>query len=160
QSLVVNASAYRALTLICGETFCQNSEARDLGERLVSFVRASQRDDGSWPYALESKGDDFVDHFHTCFVLKNLAKIHTVTADDKAWDAVKKGFAYYETALFDDRGLPKPFAEGGSRLLKYNLYDFAETINLGVLLRERIPGAFEKALFVARETVERFQLPD
>jgi hypothetical protein len=160
RSLIINASAYRAFTLIRGATLRQNSEARDLGECLVRFVLSSQRDDGSWPYALEEKGDDFVDHFHTCFVLKNLSKVYAITGDETLWNAIEKGYAYYEKALFDGRGLPKPFAVGGNRLLKYSLYDFAEAINLGVLMRERIPRAFDKALFVAHETVYKLQLPD
>jgi len=160
KSLVINASAYRAFMLIMGASLFSNFEAAELGKRLLRFVLDSQRPDGSWPYALEEKGDDFVDHFHSCFVLKNLAKIYEVNQGEGLWSAIEKGYAYYEKELFDASGLPKPFSEGGNRLLKYSLYDFAEAINLGILLRTRIPRAFERSVSVARETANRFQLAD
>ena len=43
-------------------------------ERNLNFVLRSQQADGSWYYAADGVRD-FVDHFHTCFVLKALAKI-------------------------------------------------------------------------------------
>lgn len=160
ESLVINASAYRAFVLMKSSVLFSTGDAGDMAMSLVRFVLESQRDDGSWPYALEEKGDDFVDHFHTCFVLKNLVKIHEVVPDGTIWKAIEKGHAYYERALFDRKGLPRPFSEGGNRLLKYNLYDFAEAINLGHLLRDRLPGAFEMAIHIAGETAARFQLTD
>src|SRR6185369_15178107 len=87
-------------------------------------------------------------------------KITEIGPSDEVWEAIEKGFAYYEKELFDQRGLPKPFAKGRGKLAKYHLYDFAEAINLGVLLRDRIPHAFEKAFVIAREAVGRFQLDD
>lgn len=160
RSLIINASAYRAFVLISGNEISSNAPARELGEKLVRFVISSQQADGSWPYALEIKGDDFVDHFHTCFVLKNLAKLYVLTGDSDIGLAIERGYFYYENMLFYDDGLPRPFSVGGDRSLKYNLYDFAEAINLGVLLRDLIPRAFDRALQVANATVQRFQLSD
>ena len=94
---------------------------------------------------LEEKGDDFIDHFHTCFVLKNLAKSLAVNGDAQIRESIERlGYAFYEANLFDRLGLPIPFAEGGNRLLRYSMYDFAEAIDLGVLLRDLIPRAFER----------------
>ena len=159
-SFVINASAYRAFVLITGGRLFGNKQADDLGQRLVQFVTNRQRADRSWPYALETKGDDFVDHFHTCFVLKNLAKIHAVNRDPEILKTIEKGYTYYGTTLFHDDGLPRPFSVGGDRSLKYNLYDFAEAINLGVVLRDIIPRAFERSTTIAHAAVERFQLDD
>ena len=159
-SLVINASAYRAFVLITGGRIFGNKKADDLGRRLVQFVINRQRADRSWPYALETKGDDFVDHFHTCFVLKNLAKIYAVNDDPEILRTIEKGYVYYEKSLFYDDGLPRPFSVGGDRSLKYNLYDFAEAVNLGVVLRDRVPRAFDRAVSVAQAAVERFQLMD
>jgi hypothetical protein len=83
---------------------------------------------------------DFIDHFHTCFVMKALAKIHTLTGHDGCLAALEKGTAYYLTNLFDADGLPKPFSKA-PRLTVYKreLYDCAECINLCLLLRDRFP---------------------
>lgn len=160
RSLVINASAYRAFVLATAASRFPMSQAAELSDRLVMFVLESQRSDGSWPYALEEKGDDFVDHFHTCFVLKNLYKVFLINESVAIWDAVEKGYSYYENKLFDADDLPKSFAAGKFGLLRYGLYDFAEAIALGCLLRGRIPQSFEMATRVANIAVERFQLPD
>ena len=160
RSLVINASAYRAFVLIRGGEMFDRFDAIELGNRLVDFVLESQQPDGSWPYALEKSGDDFVDHFHTCFVLKNLTKVFQLNSDNRIWRAIENGYAFYREKLFDKHSLPIPFAVGGNRLLRYSMYDFAEAIILGVLLRDLVPGAFERSLQIAVETAKRFQLPD
>jgi hypothetical protein len=93
-------------------------------------------------------------------VLKNLTKIFGLTDDKNVLAAIERGYAYYETALFDRDGLPKPFSVGGDRSLRYSLYDFAEAVNLGILLRSHVPRAFERSIFIAEKIVGRFQLPD
>jgi len=99
----------------------------------------NQNRDGSWYYAVDGVRD-FIDHFHTCFVMKALAKIHTLTGHETCKEALSKGVAYYLKNLFDEDGLPKPFSKA-PRLTVYKreLYDCAECINLCLLLRDRFP---------------------
>src|SRR2546428_5351715 len=103
----------------------------------MSFVLENQNPDGSWYYAADGVRD-FVDHYHTCFVMKALAKIHRLTGHEPCLEALAKGVAYYLENLFDDEGLPKPFSKA-PRLTVYKreLYDCAECINLCLLLRDR-----------------------
>ena len=72
--------------------------------------------------------------------MKALAKIHTLTGDEACREALSRGVKYYLANLFDDDGLPKPFARA-PRLTVYKreLYDCAEAINLCLLLRDRFP---------------------
>ena len=53
-------------------------------------------------------------------------------------EAIECGVNYYVKNLFDDEGLPKPFSRR-PRLTVYRreLYDYAECINVGVLLKGR-----------------------
>lgn len=136
---VVNASAYRA-ALLCQayETF-GDERYRDTAHRNLAFVLDSQNDDGSWPYAVDGKRN-FIDHFHTCFVLKGLAKSERITGDAALTRAIESGVSYYVDHLFDEDGLPKPFSRR-PRLTVYRreLYDCAECLNLGALLRGRFP---------------------
>ena len=103
------------------------------------LVLETQNPDGSWFYALDHVRD-FVDHFHTCFVLKALAKIYRLTRDQRIDEALEKGVEYYVCNLFDKDGLPKPFSRA-PRLTVYKreLYDCAECINVCLLLRSRFP---------------------
>jgi len=116
-----------------------NEDYWRIAERNLNFVLENQNPDGSWYYAMDGVRD-FIDHFHTCFVMKALAKIYTLTGHEGCLAALEKGVAYYLTNLFDENGLPKPFSRA-PRLTVYKreLYDCAECINLCLLLRDRFP---------------------
>ncbi len=134
---VVNASAYRAFLLTSAALQFSRDDYMQIADRNLNFVLRSQRSDGSWPYATDGVRD-FVDHFHTCFVLKALAKIERLTGHEACRAAIDGGVRYYVAHLFDENGLPKPFSHA-PRLTVYRreLYDYAECINLAVLLRGR-----------------------
>jgi hypothetical protein len=136
---VINAAAYRAFLLTSASKVLCNEHYRRIAERNLNFVLENQNPDGSWFYAVDGVRD-FVDHFHTCFVMKALAKIYTLTGYSGIVDALTKGVSYYVDNLFDSDGLPKPFSKA-PRLTVYKreLYDCAECINLCLLLRDRFP---------------------
>jgi hypothetical protein len=134
---VINASAYRAFLLTRAAADFENERYREVADRNLSFVLESQNPDGSWYYSIDGKRD-FVDHFHTCFVLKALAKIQQLTRNHSCAMSIERGISYYIRNLFDSDGLPKPFSRR-PRLTVYRneLYDYAECISLAVLLRGR-----------------------
>jgi hypothetical protein len=136
---VINASAYRAFLLIRAAVDFSEAQYRKVAEKNLNFVIESQNADGSWYYSTDGQRD-FVDHFHTCFVLKALAKIEALTGSRECTKAIERGVDYYVENLFD-RSLPKPFSRR-PRLTVYRreLYDCAECINLAVLLRGRFPA--------------------
>jgi len=136
---VINAAAYRAFLLTSASQLFSNDEYWHIAERNLNFVLERQNQDGSWFYAVDGVRD-FVDHYHTCFVMKALAKIHSLTGHEGCLEALNKGVEYYLTNLFAEDGLPKPFAKA-PRLTVYKreLYDCAECINLCLLLRDRFP---------------------
>ncbi len=157
---VVNASAYRAFLL--------TQAAHDLGGRAVSAGRRAKPElrpgragaDGSWPYATDGQRG-FVDHFHTCFVLKALAKIEQLTGASRCAEAIARGVDYYVKQLFDADGLPRPFARA-PRLTVYRreLYDYAECLNLAVLLRGRFPSLDASLSSVVADVLQRWVKPD
>lgn len=134
---VINASAYRAFLLTRAAVDFSERKYQAVAERNLNFVVEAQNDDGSWYYSIDGKRD-FVDHFHTCFVLKALTKIEHLTGNSACTQAIERGVHYYLNNLFDEQGLPKPFSRR-PRLTVYRreLYDCAECINLAVLLRGR-----------------------
>ncbi len=134
---VINASAYRAFLLTRAALDFSREDYQKAAARNLAFVIESQNADGSWYYSTDGERD-FVDHFHTCFVMKALAKIEALTANPYCTKAIERGVDYYVKNLFDDEGLPKPFSRR-PRLTVYRreLYDYAECINLAVLLRGR-----------------------
>jgi hypothetical protein len=157
---VVNANAYRAFLLTCASVDFSESKYRVVAERNLNFVLEAQNADGSWYYSTDG-ARDFVDHFHTCFVMKALAKIEALTAHPGCTSALQRGVDYYVKNLFDEKGLPKPFSRR-PRLTVYRreLYDFAESINLSVLLRGRFPKLDENLSLVLRDIMTNWQRAD
>jgi hypothetical protein len=142
---VINSAAYRAFLLTsASQVFCDEDYWK-IAERNLNFVLETQNPDGSWFYAVDGVRD-FIDHYHTCFVMKALAKIHALTGHPGCLEALSKGVKYYLENLFSKDGLPKPFSKA-PRLTVYKreLYDWAECINLCLLLQDRFP-ALERTL--------------
>jgi hypothetical protein len=139
QGGVINASAYRASMLTSAGKFFNNAELLKIAGGNVNFVLENQNADGSWPYAKDGMRD-FVDHFHTCFVMKALAKIYQLNGDQRILAALAKGVDYYLKNLFGEDGMPRPFSKAPRlTLYKCELYDCAECINLCLLLRQDFP---------------------
>ena len=156
---VINASAYRAFLLTRASVDLGDDRYWKVAERNLNFVLEQQQPDGSWFYAVDSR--DFIDHFHTCFVLKALAKIEKLTGHRGCHESIKNGIRYYVENLFDENGLPKPFSKA-PRLAVYKreLYDYAECINLATLLKGRFGRLDELLTTVLEDLLSRWQKPD
>lgn len=154
---VVNASAYRAFLLTKAAFEFSEEKFRERAERNMYFVLESQNPDGSWYYAMDGTRN-FIDHFHTCFVMKALAKIERLTGNRDCTAALERGVGYYVAHLFDEKGLPKPFSKA-PRLTIYRreLYDYAECINLSTLLRGRFPLLERRLESVVGDILTRWQ---
>lgn len=160
QGGVVNASAYRAFLLTAASIKFGREDYRRAAERNLNFVLRCQQPNGSWFYAADGVRD-FVDHFHTCFVLKSLAKIEQLTSHPGCARAIEAGVAYYVQNLFDEAGLPKPFARAPRlTVYRHELYDYAECINLGGLLRDRFPKLDERLTATVADLLENWRKPD
>jgi hypothetical protein len=157
---VINAAAYRSFMLASASQIFSREDYWLAAERNLNFVLANQNPDGSWFYAVDGVRD-FVDHYHTCFVMKALAKIHTLTGHAATLEALSKGVEYYLNNLFDADGLPKPFSRA-PRLTVYKreLYDCAECINLCLLLRDRLPVLNKTLEKVVKNVLDTWVKPD
>jgi hypothetical protein len=71
---VINAAAYRAFLLTSASEALGRDDYRAMAERNLRFVL--ENSEPGWVLVLRDDGvRDFVDHFHTCFVLKALARL-------------------------------------------------------------------------------------
>jgi hypothetical protein len=154
---VVNANAYRAFLLTSASIEFDDARFRNVADRNLNFALEAQNSDGSWYYAKDGQRS-FVDHFHTCFVLKALTKIEALTGRRECTAAIERGVEYYVQNLFDEKGLPRPFARA-PRLTVYRreLYDYAECINLAVLLRGRCPQLDARLNTVLQDILTNWQ---
>ena len=63
--------------------------------------------------------------------------------------------------LFDKKGLPKPFSKAPRlTVYKQELYDYAEFINLGVLLKNRFEELDQILVTVLEDLLTRWHKPD
>jgi hypothetical protein len=157
---VINAAAYRSFLLINASQLFSSEAYSEIAERNLNFVLENQNSDGSWYYAMDGVRD-FVDHYHSCFVMKALAKIHTLTGHEGCLSALSRGVNYYLANLFDTDGLPRPFSRA-PRLTVYKreLYDCAESVNLCLLLRDRFPQLDAKLETVVGGILDHWIKPD
>ena len=90
--------------------------------------------------------------------MKALAKIEKATSNRDCRTAIEKGVKFYLAELFDEKGLPKPFSKA-PRLTVYRneLYDYAECLNLGILLNGRFLELDDKTYHVLSDLLERWQ---
>lgn len=159
-SQVINASAYRAMILFDAAKRFGRPEFLEKAEQNLNFVCQAQQPDGSWLYAADDAGK-FIDHFHTCFVLKNLFKITSLQNGSDLRGVIRKGYEFYRRNLFDPAGLPRSFAiKPRTGIVHLEMYDFAEAITLGTLLRNEIPESYRHAQKLAEALCRDYQLPD
>jgi len=101
-----NANLMGALLL--AEVFTQTEELI-LAEKALASVQFSikrQRNDGSWFYG-EAKKEQWIDNFHTGFVLVSLKRISDKLNQDSILLNLKKGYSYWKNNFFLDDGTPK-----------------------------------------------------
>jgi hypothetical protein len=158
---VINASAYRAFVLFEAASRFGIVTYWQQAQRNLNFILQAQQANGSWLYALGNPAQAFIDHFHTCFVLKNLYKLNRSLGSPDVEQAISTGYQYYRQQLFDGQGIPKSFTiQPRLQIARLEMYNVAEAISLGVLLRESIPEAFTLARKLAECVRVRYQLRD
>lgn len=137
---VVNAVSYRGSTLFLSYRLFSDKKYLDKASNSLEFVLLSQKDTGEWYY---SSKEEFVDGYHTCFILKNLCSIRDVlmsmNADNtliaRVENAISKGVSFYKSNLINKYGFPIPFSRTNKPVLyEYDAYDLAEAINLFSIL--------------------------
>ena len=159
QGGVVNASAYRAFVLTRAWHDFRNEKYLKAAQPNLQFVLHAQNEDGSWYYAMDGRRD-FIDHYHTCFVLKALLKIAALTGRDTCGRAIQSGLTYYLDNLFDLQELPRPFARAPRfTIYKRELYDYAECINLLTLAQRKFAGVGSRRDVVVDDILRRWQQP-
>jgi hypothetical protein len=84
-----------------------------------------------------------------------------MTGNRRCLEAIEQGVSYYTRHLFDEQGLPKPFSKA-PRLTVYRreLYDYAECVNLCVLLKDLCPRLNETLTAVIDDLLTRWVKED
>lgn len=105
---VLNASLLGSRLLSFAYKYTGNEEYKELAEKSVAACCNLQEPDGSWIYGL-SKGQSWVDGFHTGYNLDSVIAYEENTGDTKYHEYIEKGLKYYLDNFFEEDGAPKYF---------------------------------------------------
>jgi len=148
---VMNANSYAMYALSLLVSFLPDKSQSINGDilRLYHFISSNQCQDGSWWYYSDKESNNFIDCFHSCFVLKNLIKTSKlVQLPANCNSVVSAGYSYLIDNFIDsDFGLFKRFSRTNKiGLVKFDLYDNAEMLNLSLYdsLEQKIKQHFVK----------------
>lgn len=137
--LVTNAVSYTmfAYALLLKYIPYQKSKIEIKIQKLYSYIKSKQLKDGSWMYEPDSE-DSFIDCFHSCFVLKNIYKTARIFPLNDSDAILKIGYNYVKKNFYSsDKGLFKRFSLSNKpSIVKFDLYDNAEMLQLAVLLND------------------------
>lgn len=137
--VITNANAYIMYMYALLQPFLpeKNKVIEDRVTRIYQFIISHQQADGAWLY---TPGDElsFIDCFHSAFVIKNIFKTNQLIKLNNANANIKQGYDYLLKDFFVSKdGLFKRFSkENKISIVKYDLYDNAEMLNLANLLEE------------------------
>ena len=101
--LVHNANLFAAAFFARLFSHTKEEKFLEIARRALHFSLDRQREEGSWPYGERLPGGrgETVDHRHTSFVLEALFSIQKVLQDDRAGEAMEKGWRYYRENFFE-----------------------------------------------------------
>jgi hypothetical protein len=124
-------------------------------KKLVCWINAQQQEDGSWNYYADNDAGNFIDCFHSCFVVKNLYEVQTLIPEliPLTNDVICKGWKFIQHSLYDtERGLCRRFIKKHiNDPYNWDLYDQAEY--LGLLVKF---GEIEHALQFEESVIKYF----
>jgi hypothetical protein len=157
----VNSTSYRCALLYDAWTTFDDEKYKIDADNNLCFILSYQKEDGSWPYHVINEQKAMIDNFHTCFILKNLFTAYKITGNNLIYEALRKGLDYYKKELLFSDKRPKHVSKATFiKLRKYEMYDYAEGINLGVLVKDFFPEYYNIALILANDLIANFQLKD
>jgi len=138
QLKIINANAYAAyayaLHALHGEP-AYRAVARDKSVRIARWVVAQQESNGAWWYLADARFNNFMDCFHSCFTVKNLAKARNLLGADLGFadQAISAGREFIRNNFYDPAsGLCRRFLAKGTKdpLFNWDIYDQAEYLGL------------------------------
>lgn len=152
QNHVHNLNLFVADFLIKVGLETKNHTWVELGNKAVNYTISDQHENGAFDYNGPPEApENFIDNYHTGFVLRMLGSIHFYTSRDDVEFALKKGLNFYLDNLFKKDGTPmlKP-----DRTYRVDIHSAAEAINCLVFLSSYNSNALPQATKVLNWTMD------
>jgi hypothetical protein len=152
---VFNSSLLAAETLASVGVLTGETVLCELALRAARYVVRRQSENGSWSYGEES-GQDWVDNFHTAYVLVSLKRIaNSCNAQEPALNrALQRGYEFWRERFFLADGWPKYYHDG---LYPADAHAAATAIITLLELQETDRGALAFAETIAAWTIRNLR---
>jgi hypothetical protein len=151
--LIHNANLLACAVLARTAGVAGATELAGVAAEPIETSLAAQRPDGAWPYA-ETPGEEWVDNFHTGYVLESLALCLEIAPHAAAH--LDRGVDFWERRLFLADGTPKYFEHRESPLDAHN---YVQAIETWLSVVDRHPRALDWAQRLAAQLCERMLDP-
>jgi hypothetical protein len=137
---IVNLQALIAAALQELSEFAGDRDLTGHARSAASVVIDAQRPDGSFPYALDGRGQ-FIDAFHTGFVLEGLTRFRARGGDLAGIDsAVAHGYEYMRLRLVGESGWPLARPGGNAVRDGQNVGQLVQTLVICGAGEDRAPA--------------------
>jgi hypothetical protein len=148
-----NANTLGASLLARTFSYTQNEAYRSLATKAIQYTANHQRPDGSWFYG-EAPNVQWVDNFHTAYVLDCFKYYIAATGDDRFQAKLDAGYDYWKNTFFLADGTPRYYDR---KTLPIDIQCSSQAIDTLVFFHDRDPGNLSLALNVAKWTIENMQ---
>jgi hypothetical protein len=152
---IFNASLLAAETLASVGALTGETELCNLAIRAARYVIGRQHEDGSWAYGADP-GQQWVDNFHTAYVLLSLSRIMKCSPSDEPdiKPALERGYEFWRERFFLADGWPKYYHDS---LYPADAHAAATAIITFLELQELDRGALPLAERIAAWTIRNLR---
>jgi hypothetical protein len=148
-----NANTLGASLLARTASYTQNESYRSLARQAIQYTANHQRANASWYYG-EAPNVQWVDNFHTAYVLDCFKYYITATGDDRFQKKLDAGYEYWKNTFFLPDGTPRYYDH---KTLPIDIQCSSQAIDTLVFFHDRDPGNLSLALKVAKWTIDNMQ---
>lgn len=138
--IVVNANSYAMYCYALLKPYFpeQQEYIANKIHKIYNYIVQQQQKDGSWWYYTDTMEGNFIDAFHTCFVLKNILKTNSIIPLLDSHTIVQHGYSYFKKYFYDakDKLVRRFSVRDKASLIRYDLYDNAEAIHIAKMMND------------------------
>ena len=150
---VHNANTLGASLLARTYAHTGNNACRVLAEAALAYTAKYQRPDGSWYYG-EASNLNWVDNFHTAYVLDSFKHYEMATGDKRFHQLIVDGYAYWKRTFFLADGTPRYY---NYKTRPLDIQCASQAIDTLVFFRDLDPDSLLLAMNVASWAVDQMQ---
>lgn len=150
---VHNANVLGAWLLAAVYARTGENKLADSAKAAARFTVSRQRSDGSWPYGI-AEHDQWVDNFHTGYVLVSLRRVGQHLGDDEFEAAARRGYEYWKERMFLSDVIPKYYPD---RVFPIDIHCVAQAILTYLEFSDVDPLALKKAKQLSKWAIEHLQ---